>query len=286
MNPTVTIESPIGSVTLYGANQHRDGALQVGAGFFRDWYSLSESKSEVRERPVGDGAFGIDHDWRSALPLNLTGRVRGAEWATQFRRLRAIVGAGVPVWVTVIDDLGQSTRIVSIRSFVPSPNPGAQYAEYQIVMVATDSRMYGPAQAVTTFPPSAGTGQPWPQVWPADWGTPGADGRATATNNGSTTTPLSLTVTGGMDGVELVEIGSGKVLRLERLITEASTVTFDVGLTRAYIDDPANDVTGFMTRREWDGFLIPAGGSRTVQFNPLGTRTGSPFLALSWADAD
>jgi hypothetical protein len=283
---TVTLTSIGGSVTMYAQNQHADGVYQVGAQFFSDWYTVSDSKTEIRERPAGDGAFGIDRDWRSSLMLNMAGRFRGASWASMLMALRSILIVGVPVTITVADDFGETTRVVSVRRFVPTPNPGAKLVEFQLVVLATDPLMYGPIRSASTTPPTSGTGQPWPQVWPVDWGTPGMDGRATAENGGSAPSPLVLAVTGGADGVELVEILSGRILRLERVIPVGSTVVFDVSLSVAYLDLPENDITGFMTRREWDGFQIPASGSRIVQFNPLGTVIGTPLLTLSWSDAN
>ncbi|MBN9208135.1 MAG: hypothetical protein J0H96_05655 [Microbacterium ginsengisoli] len=286
MSGTVTLTSPLGSVTLYTANQYRDGAFQAGAQFFHDWYTLSDSKTEIRERAAADGAFGIDRDWRSSLPLNLTGRFRGATWGQMLMSLRAVLSAGTPVTVTVDDAIGVSSRIVSVRHFEPSPNPGAQYVEFQAVLVATDARMFGPTQTATATPPTSGTGQAWPQVFPVDWGTPGGDGRASAANGGSAVSPLTMTVTGGADGVELVETTSGRILRLERFIPVGATVVFDADAGAVYLEVPENDLTGFMTRREWDGFQIAPFGSRTVQFNPLGTMVGSPLLTLVWADAN
>lgn len=283
---TITISSDAGSVTLYAENQGRDGFYQAGQQFFQDWYSISDSKTEARERPAADGAFGIDRDWRSALPINLNGRFRGPGWAELLRTLRATLGRNLPVTVTVSDDLGVSSRVVSVRRFVPSPNPGALLVDFQLVLLATDPLMYGPAQSASTTPPTDGTGQPWPQVWPADWGTAGNPGRVTATNDGIASTPMLLTVAGGVDGVELVEITTGSVLRLERVIPVGSVVVFDAALTRAYLDAPSNDITGFLTRRDWAGFLVPPQSAATVQFNALGVKVGSPLLTVTWADAN
>jgi len=283
---TITLTSDHGSITLYAENQGRDGFYQAGQQFFQDWYSISDSKTEIRERPSAPGAFGIDRDWRSALPLNLNGRFRGPNWATMLRDLRATLSGGLPLRVTVSDDLGVSSRMVSVRRFVPAPNPGALLADFQVVLTATDPLMYGPQQSASTAPPSGGTGQPWPQVWPADWGTAGNPGRVSAANGGAEATPLLLTVAGGVDGVELVEVTTGSTLRLERVIPAGSVAVFDAALTRAYLDTPANDITGFMTRREWSGFLIAARSTAIVQFNPLGTQVGSPLLTVTWADAN
>lgn len=283
MTSTVTIAG----VTMYGDNQHADNTIQVDGKFFQDWYSVSDSKSDVRERPSRDGAFGIDADWRTALPLELNGWVRGAGWASQLASLRAAFGSRQAVTVTVNDELGVSTRKVSVRRFTPTPNPGVNRLEFDVVMIATDPLMYGPTQTVTVGVPTSGTGQPWPQVWPALWGTPGNSGRATAVNTGSQPTPLTLTVAGGLDaGVELVEINTGSHLLLNRPIPVGSNAIFDASVGRVYLDTPTNDISGFLTSRDWDGFQVPAFGTSVVQFNPLGTQTGTPTLTLTWAPAN
>ena len=61
---------------------------------------------------------------------------------------------------------------------------------------------------------------------------------------------------------------------------------FDASIGRVYLDTPTNDITGFVTRREWAGFQIPRLGQSVVQFNPLGTQTGTPTLTLMWAPAN
>ncbi|PRB01747.1 hypothetical protein CQ044_16485 [Microbacterium sp. MYb64] len=277
----------LAGIPMYGVNQHADNVIQLDGQFFQDWYSISDSKSDVRERPSRDGAFGIDRDYRTALPLTANGRVRGAGWASQLASLRAALGAGQQVTATVNDELGVSNRKVSIRRFTPSPNPGVSILEFEVIMVATDPLMYGATQTASTGVPTAGTGQPWPQVWPAPWGTPGNSGRVTAVNSGSQPTPLTLTVAGGLDaGVELVEITTGSRLLLNRPIPVGSNAVFDASIGRVYLDTPTNDISGFLARREWDGFQVPKFGQSTVQFNPLGTQTGTPTLTLSWAPAN
>lgn len=272
---------------MFGVNQHADNVIQIDGQFFQDWYSISDSKSDVRERPSNNGAFGIDRDYRSALPLTANGRVRGAGWASQLALLRSALGTGKSVTATVTDELGVSNRKVSIRRFTPVPNPGASILEFEVIMIATDPLMYGATQSAAVGVPTAGTGQPWPQVWPAPWGTPGNSGRVTAANVGSQATPMTLTIAGGLDaGVELVEITTGSRLVLNRLIPVGSNAVFDASVGRVYLDTPTNDITGFVTRRDWDGFQIPAFGQSIVQFNPLGAQTGTPTLTVTWAPAN
>lgn len=281
---TATIQ--FGSIPMTGTVPARDGSYVVAGGFFRDWYTVSASKTEVRERPAADGAFGIDRDWRSSLVLAMEGRFRGDNWPAMLTALSKVAAQGSSVLCTVTDDMGVSSRSLQVRKFTPTPMPGAKLCYFAMDLVATDARRYGPVQQVTTGLPTVGTGQPWPQVWPAGWGTGGDPGRASATNTGGASTSPLLKVTGGLgSGVQLVEITTGSYLQLDRVIPAGSTVYFDVRTGRVYLDDPANDISGFTTRRDWAGFQIPAGGTRVIQFNGLGTVSGTPMLTVQFSPA-
>lgn len=281
MTSTVTIA---GTITAYGSNQRADGVYQLGARFFEDWYSTADSKAEIRERPVADGAFGIDRDWRASLPLQMSGRFRGPTWLTMMNTLRTALSTGVGVTVAVTDDLGTTSRVMSVRRFVPHPNPGAQMCTFDCDMVAVDPNRYGPAQAPFTGLPTPGTGTAWPAVWPADWGTGGDPGRVSATNLGSATTYPVLEIIGGLSaGAELVELSTGSVIRLDREIPATSTAFINLRTGRAYLDMPANDIGGFLTRRDW--WSMPPGVARTVQFNPLGITSGTPRLTVRFSPA-
>lgn len=282
---TATVQ--FGSIGMTATPPFTDGQFIVERRFFEDWYSVSGSKAQVRERPAAEGAFGIDRDWRTALPLTMEGRFRGASWPSMLTALEQQAKSGGPVSVTVSDELGVSSRTVSVRQFTPRPMPGAKLCYFSMTLVANDPRRYGPMLTVSTGLPTAGTGQPWPQVWPADWGTGGDPGRVTASNTGSAATSPLLTVSGGLaDGVELVEITTGSYLRLDRVIPTGSVAHFDTRTSRVYLDAPANDISSFVTRRDWVGFQIPAGATRTVQFNGLGTPTGTPTLTVQYSPAD
>lgn len=281
----VTINS---GLTLDGQYQQAGGVLQVTPEFFADWYSVSDSKEQPRERPAAEGAFGIDRDWRASLPLALSGWFRGPDWLQMMNALRVGLSTGTSVTIAVTDDDGTTSRVVSVRRFKPRPNPSAQSFTFDAVLVALDPNRYGAEQSFSTGLPTSGSGAPWPAVWSPgyEWGAGGDPGRVSASNAGATTTYPVLEVVGGLgDGVELVEITTGSYLRLERSIPASSTVFFDTRTGGVFMDTPANDVSGLLTRRDWGGFAIPQGGTRTIQFNGLGAVTGTPRLTVRFAPA-
>lgn len=252
-----------------------------------DWYSLPDSKSEVRERPTSDGAFGIDRDPRRSLALSLEGFFASTSHAEALAAkedfLEAIRAPKVQIRVT--DALRTTVRTVDIRR-VSVPDHSRPSWKFSIDMIATDPRRYGDEFSPSTGLPTAGTGLVYPLVYPLNYGSGGDPGRVAIVNPGTSATDVLLEVSGGLSGgVELVELSTGSYLRLERSIPLGSVVVFNTRTGRVYLDVPANDVSGFLTRRDWGGFTVPAGGSRTVQFNGLGTVTGAPILTARYSPA-
>jgi hypothetical protein len=283
----VTATVQFGSLTMTGTTPITDGVYAVGAKFFSDWYSVPDSKQPPRERPSADGAFGIDRDWRTGLPLSMSGRFRGDNWPTMLNALTAVASSGAQVNVTVTDAVGTSSRQVSIRRFTPRPNAGSKICFFDMDLFAVDPRRYGPTLSPSTGLATAGTGQPWPQVWPATWGSGGNPGRVTLVNTGGAPTSPVLSVSGGLSqGVQLVEVNTGSYLQLDRDIPVGSVAYFNTRTSRVYLDDPANDISGLTSRRDWAGFQLPAGATRIVQFNGLGTPTGTPLLTAQYSPAN
>ena len=271
----------IGAVTMDGTYQVADEVFQVGPRFFRDWYSVPDSKSDINERPLAHGAFGIAREWRSSLVLEMAGWFRGDSWLSMLNALRAAVSTGAPITVFVTDDQGTTSRKVSVRRFVPSPDPGARVCEFSILMVAVNPLRYGPEISVSTGLPTPGGGLAYPLVYPVSFGAAGNPGRVIVSNPGTAETFSMLEVTGGMSGgFEFTEIITGRVNRFVRPVPAGSTVLINLRTGRAFLDGPS-DGTQYWTRQErWS---VPRGGSRTIQFAALGVVTGTPTLTARTA---
>jgi hypothetical protein len=258
-----------------------------GLGFWyeeqTDWYKISDSKSEIRERPQAHGANPVDQDWRESLALtwkcHFAGQSR-ADVLNARREVHRALAVNVPVDFTLTDDLGPTTRSVSVRS-VPMPDEhGQPVFDFTINAIADDPRRYGPAQVVSTGLGSSGGGVAWPMVWPADWGTPGASNRLTITNSGDEETSSVFSVTGGLAaGFEFNHVEDGYLIRFERVVPDGGTVHIDMETGAAWLDNPANDMSGFLTRREF--WSVPGGTSHQVAFRSLGAFTGTPILSAS-----
>lgn len=250
------------------------------------WYDGAPIRRSIDDRPVEDGAFDVDRIYRGARVISVEGDWVGStiEAAYQARdELSALQADGVPGVFTVTDSLGVRScqNVTLVKEPVADDVISSPFFEFAFDVVARDPRKYGPEVSASTGLATPGTGAVWPADWDPgyEWGSGGTSGRATVSNVGRFTSWPVLEVTGGLaGGVELVEVVTGSVLRLDRVVPLGSTVVFDGRRGRAYLDVPSNDVTGFLTRRDW--WPVPASQSRTVQLNPLGAVTGTPTLTV------
>jgi hypothetical protein len=254
------------------------------------WYDGAPVRSTVRDRPQADGAFGVDRYYRDPRVISVEGDWVGSTMAEAYaarEALASVHATGVPSVFEVTDELGVRTCQVTLHK-EPTVDDvlRSPFFSWSFDVIARDPRKYGPEESVVAGMPEAGTGYPWPGVWPADWGSGGTTSRVDLTNAGTVDTSPVMEVTGGLTGgVELVEITTGSFLRLEREIPESSIVYFNTRTARVYLDIPANDISSSLTRRDWSGFTLPGGSSRTVQFNPLGDASGTPRLTVRFSAA-
>lgn len=250
------------------------------------WYRGAPSRrgSSIRPRPQNDGAFGAARTFRDGRVITVEAAYIGTSIADVYEerdRVEAMCADGRPAEFTVVDELG--TRSVTAELLTePMPDEGlfSPFFKYSFDVFAPDPRKYGPAQVVSTGLPTSGTGITYPITYPIDWGTPGDPGRVTVSNAGKQETWSLFEVAGGLgSGFELKEISSGRRLRLDRVVPLGSSVFVNPRTGRAYLDVPDNDVTGFLTVREW--WSVPPGVSQEIQFSTWGTRSGVPTLTAS-----
>lgn len=254
-----------------------------------DWFSLSDSKSPVNERPQAHGAFGIGFDYRESLVLSMkvwykaTSRL---ELIQAKRHLLGALGAAGRKTAALTDADGTTSRIVSVRA-APSPDSrGSMAFTYVIDMVATDPLAYGEEISVSTGVPVSTGGLAFPLgTGPSgnyiDFGGAGSSGRVALTNTGTAPVFPKLEVTGGLElGFVATDVTIGKILRFERFIPVGSTIAINQRTGTASIDGQS-DVSGFLTSRDF--FQIGAGETHQIQFAPLGAVTGIPILTARLA---
>jgi len=260
--------------------------------FLGDWDAVPESKSDIRERPQADGSFAIAMDWRKSLAFSIKGAFLGdarSDVQTAKQLLKSTIARGKSVTVVVTDDDGPMRRVASVRSVILDPDYGGNQFTFTIDLVAFDPLMYGPDQSYSTGVPVSGGGLLFPlgttptAYW--DFGADGSSGRVSFTNTGTAPTWGSLTATGGLgSGFTATDVTTGQTVRFERVIPDGSVVQVNQRTGRAWIDSPANDVSGYLTGRDF--FQVGPGETHQIQFAPLGTVTGTPLFTFTAAPAN
>lgn len=247
------------------------------------WYDAAPSRRSVRERPQADGAFGVDRFFRGARVVTVEGSFIGATLEDAYRArdtLAALQADGRSSVFTVEDPLGVRSASVELVQ-APTADDGLfqPFFQWSFDVVAPDPRKYGPEAVVSTGLPTAGTGITYPITYPISYGTPGDPGRVAVVNDGTQETFSTFEVSGGLEaGFEVKDIRTGRRLRFERVVPLGSTVVLNARTGRAYLDSPENDVSGYLTVREW--WSVPAGGSQDIQFSTWSGVSGTPTLTV------
>lgn len=259
------------------------GAATSGWWFseLADWLDVTEAKGSWSERPVSHGAFDRGFGWRARSSPSLRVHFLGEDSAaalTAMERLRGIVGAGL---IEMVVDLGNGTRsrMVRVDSIDIPDGRDRRVMTATIYCSAPDPLAYGSPLVGVADVPTGGVGVADPLADPVREGEQGNLGRVTLTNDGTASTSVQVTVHGGLsEGVQILVVETGAVLRLERSIPNGSKVVFDSATGRVVIDEQS-DVTGFLTIDQWP--QIPAQSTRSFQFMPLGQSSGAPRMVVT-----
>lgn len=266
------------------------GAGKLYLSLLGDWDSVPESKSEVRERPQAEGAYTVARDYRRSLAFSIKGAYLGdshRDAQDAKRQIKAVFGRGRPVTVTVTDVDGPMRRVASVRSLVFEPDYEGSECVFTADLVAFDPLMYGVAQTLSTGIPESGGGLVFPlgstaKFW--DFGHDLDTGRIAFTNVGSAPTWGQIDVRGGMtEGFVCTNVTTGKQVRFSREIPPNSVVGVNLRTGRAWIDSAENDVSGFLTVREF--FSVEAETQNVIAFAALGQVSGVPQFSFTASPA-
>lgn len=320
---TVTFTSAKGESVIFAGSpiEMADPVGSYGFAFTNndDWYTAGDSKTDIDERPVADGAFGILRDWRPGLPISIIGWYRGPDRAAvraARRRLQLVVANGKNVDIEFADEDEVTSRGLSIRSMVPG-NLSGLYFPIEIDAIALDPTAYGAEQVFTTGIPTPGGGLLFPlgssgggtdtygyglggygegpygggdgsgepgsgPYW--DFGPDGTSGRVSVTNHGNTETYPMLQVTGGLGGGFIItDVTTGDVVSIARNIPLGSTVTINQRSGSVTIDGQS-DISGSLT--SYGFFSVGPGETHLIQFSPIGAITGAPQLTVTMRDGN
>lgn len=247
-----------------------------------DWLSVTDVKGGLEGRPLSHGSFNPGEWLRESATPSFVAYYLGDDHTEALAALTALRGIAIsrnliPMSVDLGD--GTFTRLVRVQSIDTADTLGQSEVSVVVYLEAPDPLLYGAEISGVTGVPTAGVGIADPIIDPFQEGAPGNPGRVELTNVGTAPTTVRITVAGGLSGgVQILVVETGEVLRMDRLIPDGSTVTFDSRTGRAKLDGQS-DVTGFMTVDQWP--QIPAGSTRTFQFLPQGTQSGTPTMRVA-----
>ena len=278
-----TIDITWGAVTLSHEGPYRISNIT-------GWEEPPDGRTDDTARPNAHGSFDAPI-WASSRTVTVDGYC--IDPATRSQLLTDLGAALVPT-----GDVGTGTLSVTfagrtltakaryMRSSRVLTQWGPGHFGWQAQWWCADPMRYGPPRVAST--PTADS--PGGLVFPLfdvtsllGFGAAATTGRVTLTNPGTADTWPTFTVTGPLPGgFELVELATGRRLRWTRDVPDGIQVVLDARAgTVTYGGAPGYD--GALTVRQW--WSVPAGGSRTVQFNPLGTPNTTALMAVTWSPA-
>lgn len=254
-----------------------------------NWWDGVESRNESETRPDGDGEFDQDPIYSAARFPIVIGRVAFDSEGDLFaaRRPIARLGAHRGPFTIEVESLDGVQRATVVRNGKVSWDMSLApfRVEFEIPLKAADPRKYGPLRTDSTGLPVAGGGVESPVASPFVQIGGGSAGRVTLQNSGTTDTIPLLRVSGGgmTDGVEILRIETGQLIRLEWPILASDVVEFDAGTGQVWLNGQS-PIAGSLTKAQW--WTLGPGETTTLQFASLGVVTGTPILTAEWRDAD
>jgi hypothetical protein len=203
---------------------------------------------------------------------------------TAFTAAAAIAGDAQPGALSVTfagRTLTAAARMT--RSAMTLKNWGVGHFGWAVEWWCPDPVRYGPGRVRVDAPGGRPGRARVPPRSPLDFGPLATLGRLTLTNPGSAPSYPRFTVTGPLvGGFELVEVNSGRRLRLERDVPDGSTVVIDAKAGSVSYDGQGG-YEGYLTARQW--WPIPPMGSAVVLFTALGAPDPSALLTVQYAPA-
>jgi hypothetical protein len=256
------------------------------------WWDGAPVKTRLNDRPQADGYFQVAQSYRAGRVITVEGSYVGQDMTDTYAAimsLRALQATGVPSVFRVTEPYWTLKATALLTGAPELPNRlFSPYFTFKFDVTTFDPNLYGDDEVFTTGVPMSGGGLLFPlgttptAYW--DFGADGTSGRVSFTNTGTAITWPSLTAAGGLGaGFTATDVTTGQVVEFDRVIPVGSVVQIDQRTGRAWIDSPSNDVSGWITGRDF--FAIGPGETHQIQFAGLGVVTGSPQFSLIAAPA-
>lgn len=278
------------SATIGGLTFTSDPTSIYGLETLDGWYSSAPTKTRVFERSNSDGAFGVSTFYRGARVVTMAGLFVGAgDNATAFAQwqgLSGLLASGATQTLSVTDPAGTFTSDVMLYGNGSTLEPLLNgMARYVVTFLAFDPVKYSPWRSTVISLAAGAGGLEYNLGAPAGalyYGGNGELGRGTLTNAGNADVWPTFSVTGALSNGFFIQcLETGQVIRYDRVVPAGTTVSLN-SRTGSVLVDSVSDASTYITRDEW--FSIPAGTSRTIQFNAISGSSGTPLLTVRDAD--
>lgn len=275
------------TATLSGLTFSTDYSAVYSIETLDGWFGSPPVKDFPDERPAADGSFGETHFYRTARPITLRGKVHApGDGFSEWRTLAAVFSSGAPETLTVDDGSIVASSVVrpvgSGLSLSPMVNGMASYV---LSVIAYDPVKLGPSRSLVTGLPVEGGGLEYPLGAPSGalfYGAGGNLGRVFLSNAGTAKTFPTFKITGELGaGFFIQRIDTGQVVRYDRVVPAGTDVLIDMR-TGSVVIDGTSDGSTYLSRAEFFG--VEAGAGFDVQFNALGSVSGTPTMTATIQD--
>lgn len=252
----------------------------------KNWHDGTETKRDSTQRETGFGLYRDDNpEENGRFPIvygRLLSRRAGQEWELRESVMAMKNLAAFPL--TVTDPTGRWSSEVAISGKVVFTIHDDGWCDFEVPLEAPDPRKYGPKQTLSTGAPTPGVGISDPIMDPISEGEPGNLGRVELVNRGTAPSEPMVRVTGGLTGgFELSCIETARVVRVTRPIPEGSVIDINMGDGTVWIDQQSPLPATYIPTSEW--LSVAPGETCTIQFTPLGVKTGNPTMSVEFAEA-
>lgn len=251
------------------------------------WWDSADPRIDDEPRDGRHGDYGQDDVFQSARYVTITGVFQSYEDPGRVIReqdtLTALHEAG-QFEMAVLDgaELRATVGLASRIKWDVDYAPGC--AKFEFTVKADDPRKYGPKQTLSTSAPTPGEGISDPIMDPISEGEPGTLGRVELVNRGTAPSEPMIRVTGGLTGgFELSCIETARVVRVTRPIPEGSVIDVNMSDGTVWIDQQSPLPATYIPVSEW--LSVGPGETCTIQFTPLGVKTGNPTMSVEFAEA-
>ncbi len=227
------------------------------------WRGLSQSRGRQDAVPGDHGTYPSVTSLRAALPITVSGFVRGQSYADvtlAISSMSNLLAQGAVLPMRVLEPDGWWVREVEVVEFVPEDPAGRHLAKFELDLTAPDPVRYrDPVVVGPVGVPTQVGGLHFPARFPWNFGMSSREA-VPVVNDGTVPLYPVVTVQGGADSLTV----HGGPRRVEVSAFDG-TLVLDARNRRAFLN--GGDITRHLLRRDWP--QVPAGATHDFSFEAV-----------------